>query len=556
MKRVQQAWSSWNRRCCLTRRTRLTRQHRQAFTLMSPLLSSVLLLTPLAVSAGCMMPVVPEIPVDQIDFNSIGIYLLCFFLVAIVLILLAAGVEIKAPAIGRYRPPDSKAGRIFLAVLGVLMLSLLTGLAGLASLAGLVAFTTTSMSAVPSVPPIERSMELPSVKDRRFVFGQVSFEKYEIAFKDYHSKLTIKVTGVDAEGTPIEETVDRKGRFVFDVPVGTRPMTVSWSADNLGDYVFRPIEPIEIVAPTWISFVFERVDDFFYRYKLEAIEAVRACEIEKADEGLTSLLTVLERFDKDLRSQTQTWPHDVYHELADEASNHRSCAQNAWMFERKWRREAIERATNRDSRIRAMNAWADYSRQVYRPNEEAWEWTSTLDNVVLAQEGYKEYLREDLQLGMATLAKKSVRKLVSKTIESPTIAGCLNRGQRDALRSFESLLPPEPEKEVYLNQMMNALSGLHHVVTPHSRLGTWTDYPYPGAGEIEIVRRELGDESRYYYWYQSKEECTSGELAFAPEESTPRRFELMSTDRVFVILRDGSLQMEPGGNFRAKQPGG
>lgn len=535
----------------------LTRQTRQwlVFTPMSSLFYLVPLLTPLLVSAGCVT--IPEVRPDQLTTYVVAFIFLCFLVVAVAFILLAAGVEIKIPRFGEYRPPANRTGRIFLAAVGVFLLSFLVDFAGRAGLASLSDSQRQGVSDLPSASLIE--MSVPSVEDRRFVYGEVSFDKYEDAFKEHYSKLTIHIA--DADGTPFEPVAEvlSDGWFVFevsDLPSGERPTMVTWSADNLGDYVLWPIEPVEIVAQTRISFTFEEVDDFFYRHKSEAIEAVRACDVEKADAELTALVAVLERFENDLRPQTQTWPHDVYRDLADETASHRSCAQNAWLFERKWRREAIERATNRDSRIRAMNAWADYSRQVYRPNEQAWEWNSTLDNVVLVQEEYEKYLRRDLQLIMMTLAETSVRELVSKTMDSPAHAGCLSRGQRDALRSFELLLPPEPERGVYLNQMMNALSGLHHVVTPYSRLGIWIDYPYQGAGEIEIVRRELESESRYYYWYQSNEECAPGDLAFVPEESAPRRFELTSTDRIFVILDDGSLQMNPGGNFRAKQPGG
>ena len=120
MERVQQAWSSWGR--WRARHAPLTWlcERPQGFTSLSPLLSLVLLLTLLVASAGCGMPVLPA---DMLEnFDSRDIFSLGLFVVAIVFILLAAGVKIKIPTLGRLRPPDNKAGRIFLAVLGLFML--------------------------------------------------------------------------------------------------------------------------------------------------------------------------------------------------------------------------------------------------------------------------------------------------------------------------------------------------------------------------------------------------------------------------------------------------
>lgn len=552
MKRVQHAWILWDR---LTRDTRLTRRYRQMFMSMNSLQASILLLTPLMVSAGCMMSMTPEIQVGQPDFNSIGIYLLCFFVIAIVLILLAAGVKIKAPGLGSYTPPNNRVGRIFLAVLGVLMLSFLAGLVGVASLSGLVALQRQDMPDRRS-PKIE--MSAPSADDRIItVSGAVSFEKYENAFKEHYSKLKIHATGTDAESTPIVATVDLDGRFAFDVPINMQAsLTVTWNTDSLGHYV---LSPTEINVPVWqaskrsdISFAFENVGDFFYRHKIEAIEAVRACKVEKADAGLTALLAVLERFGEGLEPQAQTWPHEVYHELADElAANHQSCTRNVWMFERKWRREAIERATNRDSRIRAMSAWADYSTRVYRPNLRPWP-DLTLSDVSLVREEYRKFLEMDLQLITNKLREEAVRILVKTTTDPPAISGCLNNGQREALQSFESVLS-EP---VNLNRMMNVLSGLQRIVDEPWELGTW-NYPVDGKGELQIVRRRNRD-GGFEYSYKATlykfNQAPPGRLMFAPVVAAPCRFETITdTARgrfVFTILEGPGnhrpLQMEPG----------
>ena len=568
MERVQQAWSSWGH--WRARRAHLTRVggRRQGFTSLSPLFSLVLLLTPLVASAGCGMPVLPADILE--NFDSRDIFPLGLFVVAIVFILLAAGVKIKIPTLGRFRPPNNKAGRIFLAVLGLFMLVP----AGLQLLPGMSAF----LEQFVKLPPVESRRIVSNevlfdgyrnaFMGRRFVFGKVSFDNDEDVFKERYSKLTIHADGANAESTPVETTIERDGRFVFDVPVSTQaPMTITWSADNLGDYV---LQPMEIVVPAWqarmrmnISFVFEKIDNLFGRHKDEAMKAVRACEFDRADDVLTTLRLVLERFfDQNPNSQKRTWPHDIRRDLANKAdrvAKSQDCAQDRSTFERKWRREAIERATTLESRARAMNMWAGYSR-LYR---DGGDWPdSTLREVSLEREEYRDFLREDLQLIMTKLTEMPVRELVSNAIDPSTISSCLNDGQRNAFSSFNSLLSNGHDR-VNLNRMMNALSGLQHIATPYWRLGTWADYPRAGGGDIEIVRRESGqvdDEFDYHLWYQSNTGCVSERLALVPEESAPHRFEVTSTPGyVFVILENGHLQMNSSGgrgrNFRPKLPG-
>lgn len=563
MERTQRAWSRWDH--WRARRAHLTRVggRRQGFTPLSPLFSLVLLLTLLAASAGCGMPMLPADILD--DFDSRDVFSLGLFAVAIIFILLAAGVKIKIPTLGRLRPPDNKAGRIFLAVLGLFMLVP----AGLQLLPGMSVF----LEQFVKLPPVESRRIVSNevlfdgyrnaFKGRRFVFGKVSFDNDEDVFKERYSKLTIHADGANAESTSIETTIERDGRFIFDVPVSTQaPMTITWSADNLGDYV---LQPIEIVVPAWqarmrmdISFVFEKIDNLFGRHKDEAMEAVRACEFDRADDVLTVLLPILERFfDQNPNSPKRTWPHDIHRDLANKAdrvAKSQDCAQDRSTFERKWRRGAMKRATTLESKARAMNMWAGYSR-LYRGGG---DWPdSTLREVSLKQEEYRESLREDLQLIMVKLTEIPVRELVSNS-------GCLNDGQRNALRSFDSLLSAGHDR-VNLNRMMNVLSGLQHLATPYWRLGTWVDYPRAGGGDIEIVRREIGqvdDEFEYHLWYQSNMGCVSERLVLVPEESALHRFKATRTGYVFVILENGHLQMNSSGgrggrrNFRPKSPGG
>lgn len=554
MERAQQARSPWGR--WPARRAHLTQVggRRHGFTSLSPLFSLVLLLTLLAAFAGCGMPMMPaDILEDSRDIFPVGL-----FAVAIVFILLAAGVEIKILALGRFRPPDNRAGRILLAVLGVSMLSFLAGHAWLALL---------NNRDNPSIPSIDSEFVEPPFDESSSsvpVSGDVSFDNdgTRTAFKErYSKKLTIHAAGTDAEGTAIklEATVDLDGQFAFDVPVSTRAqMKVTWSADDLGDYV---LWPIEIKVPAWqainrtdISFVFEKIDEFYHRHKDAAIEAVRACNFERADDVLTALLPVLERFiDQNPNSQKPTWPHDIHRDLANKAdrvAKSQDCAQDRSTFERKWRRGAIERATTPEGRIYAMNAWATYSREVYRPSEMAWP-DRTLLTVDLDEKEYRDFVRADMQLVMEKLDRARVRELVSNAIDPPAITGCLNDGQQDALHLFKSTLSTKIE-EVNLNRMMNAISGLQRILL----IGTWIDYPAPSMGKIEIGREQGGDGYRYRFSpHNSNEEPGSGELTFAPERFAPCRFETVVDTPgrrfVYVILegpgQDGHLRMEPSG---------
>ena len=548
MERAQQARSPWGR--WRARRAHLTRVggRRQGFTPLSPLFS-LLLLTLLAASAGCGMPMMPaDIPVG---FHSSGIFPLFLFAAAVFFILLAAGVDIKILKF-RFRPPADWAGRIFLAVLGVSMSLLSVWLWG--------------YMFAPRPLDLGELVELPSVEGRRFVLtkelsGEVSFRENE-KFEEEYSDLTIRAVAEDA--FEVEADLDLDGRFAMDIPVDTQTpvtVTVTWRARKPGDYVLWPME-INVPAspdegPTDISFSFLKVDDVFVGQKEEAIRAVRACEFERADGVLPSLLAVLKPYE-DTGLRAQDWPHEIHVELANEAAKLRSCTQDAWMFERKWRRGAIERATTWERRIYAMNAWAGYSREVYRPDGRAWP-DLTPSDVGLAREEYRNFLRSDLQLVRTQFAAR--RALVLNAMDPPTIAGCLNDGQWDALRLLVSTLSTGLEK-VNLNRMMNAISGLQRIFL----IGTWIDYPAPGMGQIEIAREPEGAGYRYRFRPRDSNgepgEPGSGELTFAPERFAPCRFETVvdtpESRFVYVILegpgQDGHLRMEPSG--RVFRPAG
>ena len=416
-----------------------------------------------------------------------------------------------------------------------------------------------------SEPAVERpedmvlsveSVESGSSMLTRTMSGEVSFGPYEDEFEERYSRLTINVTG-DAS---FDVEVDSDGRFSIDVPFSRQtPLKVTWHGD-LDEYVLWPME-IDVPAaqdeePTDISFAFRKVDDVFVRQKEEAIRAVRACEFETADVVLDGLLAALEQVDGRV-SRAQAWPHNIHRDLANEVEL-QSCAQDRSTFERKWRRGAIDRATTPESRIYAMNTWANYSREVYRPGGRAWP-DLTLSDVGLAREEYRNLLRSDLQLIRTQLDGRPVRALVSNAMDLPAIAGCLSDGQRDALRLFESTLSAELE-EVNLNRMMNTISGLQRVVMPRWLLGTWIDYPRKGEGEIEIVRNrvgEVGNEFEYHYEfrrYQSDEGSGLGELTFAPKESAQCRFTTVGSVSgsrfTFVIHnsgQDGPLERKPDG---------
>lgn len=509
------------------------------------LLSLVLLL---AASTGCSMSA-EDAGNLVARLSSSDISYLCLLLVAVLFALLGAGVRI--PWIDIILRPDGK-GRIFLAVVGVLMLL------------GLVAAQFMRDSCPEPVVERREEMMLSSVESVESVesrspiltetmSGEVSFGPYENEFEERYSRLTINVTG-DAS---FDVEVDADGRFSIDVPFSRQtPLRVTWHGD-LDEYVLWPmainVPAAQDEGSTDISFAFRKVDDVFVRQKEEASRAVRVCEFETADVVLDGLLAALEQVDGRV-SRSQAWPHNIHRDLANEAEL-QSCAQDRSTFERKWRRGAIERATTPESRIYAMNAWANYSREVYRPDGRAWP-DLTLSDVGLAREEYRNFLRSDLQLIRNQLDGRPVRALVSNAMDPPAIAGCLNDGQRDALRLFESTLATELE-EVSLNRMMNTISGLQRVVMPRWLLGTWIDYPRKGEGEIEIARNrvgEVGNEFEYHYefrQYQSNEGSGLEKLTFAPKESALCRFttvESVPGSRFsFVIRGSGPLERKPDG---------
>lgn len=549
MERVQQAWSSWSR--WRVRRAHVARRRwRDFMPQVGSLLSLVLLL---AASAGCSID--PEDVGNLVDrLRSSDISYLCLLIVAVLFVLLAAGASFPGGC-----SISAGRARIFLAVVGVSMLFCLVA----------VQFMRDSCPE----PAVERredmmlsveSVESSSSMLTRTMSGEVSFGPYEDEFEERYSRLTINFMG-DAS---FDVEVDSDGRFSNDVPFSRQtPLKVTWHGD-LDEYVLWPME-IDVPAtqdeePTDISFTFRKIDDVFVRQKEEAIRAVRACEFETADVVLDGLLAALGQVDGRI-PRAQAWPHNIHRDLANEVE-FQSCAQDRSTFERKWRRGAIERATTPESRIYAMNAWANYSREVYRPSGRAWP-DLTLSDVGLAREEYRNLLRSDLQLIRTQLDGRPVRALVSNAMDPPAIAGCLSDGQRDALRLFESTLSAELE-EVNLNRMMNTISGLQRVVMPRWLLGTWIDYPRKGEGEIEIVRNrvgEVGNEFEYHYEfrrYQSDEGSGLGELTFAPKESEQCRFATVGSVPgsrfIFMIHssgQDGLLERKPDGRKFPLKPG-
>ena len=494
--------------------------------------------------------------------------LLGLLVVAIGFLLLAAGVPIKIPWLDRFQPPD-RAGRIFLAVFGGLLIP--ATLAILYYSFGRDAREQQSVNDNESVPTPPVVEEVPEIRSER-LSGTVSFRAaYEDAFENYH--LTLRI-GSDRLSEESEATVDRDGRFTIDVPSTSRS-PVTWRAVEPNEYVLWPMEIDPLAgrsgSSTSLSFEFLEIDDLFVRQKDEAIRAIQECEFERADAILNALLPVLEQLG-DSVSRAQTWSHDVHRDLANEAVAHRDCADGdgggSMSFERKWRREAIERATTLEGKILAMNTWAGLSREMYRPQELAWPDASLVD-VDLISEGYRDSLREDLQLVKTELARPQTRSVVSNEIASTGIGGCLDVGQREALRTFGTLLS-EPVEEINLNRLMNAISGLQRIVAPYWLLGTWIDYPDEGYGEIEIIRERVADGFEYYFRFTQHDGSRIGEgaLTLEPEQSASCRFEVTdgSSDRdnrdSFVILEDGRLRNEftnrhyPAKDASAESPGG
>ncbi len=467
--------------------------------------------------------------------------------VAIGFVLLAAGVRFKIPWLGSFRPPDNRAGRVFLAVLGVLLIP--------ASL--FILHDSFGRDAREQVENENENVLTPPIVEEvaesrsEHLSGKVFFHAtYKDVFENYHSTLRI---GSDRLS---EATVDRYGRFTIDVISSSRS-PVTWRATKPSEYVLWPMEvdpPAgRSTSSTSLSFEFLKIDDLFIKQKKAAIKAIDGCEFERADTILNMLLPVLER-SGDSVPRVQVWPHDVHRDLANEAAEHRSCTDGdgggSMSFERKWRRGVIERATTREERIFAMNTWASLSREMYRPQGRAWP-DSTLADVDLAREGHRDSLRGDLQLVKTELARSEIRDVVSNEIAPTGIGGCLDVGQQEALRTFEVLLSDSVER-INLNRLMNAISGLQRIVTSRWLIGTWIDYPYEGFGEIDIIREWVDDEFRYYFRFMPYRGSRTGKevLTLEPKQSASCRFEVTSGSSgsgngVFsVILEDGRLWNE------------
>ena len=523
---------------------------------------------------GCVDP--PDSPFDE----DSSVWLLSLLLaVSTVFILLAAGVRIKIPKLVSFQPPDNRAGQIFLAVLGLGVLSMSLFLV-IQDPRIYLPFASTPLRSVELSPCqtaaeqesrplcrglLEKAPEIPTPVAR--LSGEVSFIAYEDEFENYYSTLRI------GRGRQLSQSrVGGDGQFSIDVPFWS---TVAWHAIEPSDYMLWPME-IDPPAgrdgsPASLSFEFLKIDDVFIRQKNEAIQAIQECEFERADAVLNVLLPILEQLG-DRVPRAQTWPHDVHRDLANETAAHRDCADGdgggSMSFERKWRREAIERATTLEGKILAMNTWAGLSREMYRPQGLAWP-DATLVDVDLISERYRDSLREDLQLVRTELARPRTRSVVSNEIAPTGIGGCLDVGQQEALRTFGTLLS-EPVEDINLNRLMNAISGLQRIVTPYWLLGTWTDYPDEGYGEIEIIRERVVDGFEYYFRFTQYNGSRTGEgaLTLEPEQSASCRFEVTggSSDRgnrdFFVILEDGHLRNEftnryyPAKDARAESPGG
>ena len=529
--------NSWSRCRRLTSGPQLTGRQRKAFVPSSRLFPLLLLQT---VLAGCM---ISENTVDLPGVDTWSLYLL---VVAVLFILLSAGVHILNSKLGSYLPPVDRMGRIFLAVLGVSMLLFVgwqqwrrmsTGDPSLIEELKTHEESRASEAPVDPVDPADRSLS-----------GRVSFGEYESIFEKYYSKLTIHVVGED-----MGVKVRRDGFFSIDLPVSTpTPVKITWRGDDLDrNYVLWPME-IDVSAshgedPTDI-FAVEKIENVYDRQKIAAIDAVMNCKFKEADDTLNELLTAQERFLK------LSWAYTVHRDLAEahrvlaeKEAKPPNCAQDdlryAWKFERKLRLEAIKHATKLgvEYEIPAMNMWAGYSRRVYLQNKRNWPDLTLRDAFNREEyreyEEYREFLRADVQLVVGKLDKEPVRKLVPNAI-----AGCLDHGKREALYSFESVLS-EPEN-VNLNRIMNVISGLHRLVMPEWRMGTWVGFPSKDQkGEVEIIRKAVGPEvlDGFNYRLEVTHDPPDGELVphkmtFKPKDDAPCRFELVEGREAYAIL--------------------
>ena len=478
----------------------------RVFAPLNLLLPLVLLQT---VLAGC--EVQPKIPAD---IEGSGFFRLCLLVVAVIFILLSVGGRIK---IGKYisyeLPEGSRTGRIFLAVLGVSILSFV-GLQWIGFFQRDGVFSTESMEPEEPAESDEPAELLTSLT------GRVSFGEYEDVFEKHYSELTVHVV---AEGA--SSNVQRDGSFGINVSADTQmPVSITWRGDMGGEHVLWPME----IDSSADGFTMAKVEDIYVRQKNAAIDAVGSFEFERADNVLSELLAAERWFEP-------SWAYAVHRDLANRAEEYRMQPRYDWQFERKWRREAIRRATRLNDIIRAMNMWAGYSRVYQDWNE--WEWTTTLPDV--ASE-YLDALRADVELIVDRLAEESMGELVSNA--SRVITDCLNPGQREALSSFDSVLADPGGMN--LNRMMNVISGLNRVVA--SRLGPWNYY----SGEIEIVIEPAGDGFEYQLEINHPSNTERILVEFRPMEDASCRF-IMGAEsdpiRVYVVRESGFLSEERGG---------
>ena len=333
--------------------------------------------------------------------------------------------------------------------------------------------------AVEPVEPVEVVREDPSLR----LVGLVRLGHNEPAFGSIYDNYRMTV---DTTTGRITSELKRTGQFSLNISrADATDLTVSWQWERPSDFVIWPLEQPVNDSLGQLEFHFDRLSDVFLSEKKAMIEQVVVGKFDAAHDRLDTLKKLLIRVeegqdlarDSRLIGQVRRWTYAIHRDLAKRAGEYRgppgvTQVDNAtWMKEREWLRAAITAATKQTTAdaggdlAHAMNNWATFSRQVYRPGGEAWpdrKMAACPDRLLLREAVYCDYLREDIELVLSSLRSNEGQTLLAGIRD--TQASLLSSRELRAVRIVQRRSDDLAVDEVKLHHLALVLNALNKFV--------------------------------------------------------------------------------------------
>jgi hypothetical protein len=262
----------------------------------------------------------------------------------------------------------------------------------------------------PSAPPADTLLRTVMLD------GEVNISRlWMVEYRQHYQDYTIEARASDGTEKLGEAALSEDGRFGLDISVPTTdevlPVELSWKWTTANRFVLWPVlHPRG--GPPFGGYSFKKLDDVFHQEKQSIRADVGDGRFDVADAGLRSLERLLSMFEDPQQVVIPGFRmgelgFKLLQEICTAAHEYRETRGRSQIsnemieIERQWRKKqfvAARRTAQSDrSLVRALNAWADFSRESYSRGQRGWS-----DHLVgasadaLGQPLYHTWLREDL----------------------------------------------------------------------------------------------------------------------------------------------------------------